>query len=179
MTTLFTLISNAASYDQHTAWLLNHLNRNLPEDAEVREAAAEVLADPIPEFRKQPGGLVKIGEHVVGNARGAGYFDGKVGRWPEMKEEIFTALRGGAPAPAKATKKVVAPVKAKTTKAVKAPSVKKTDNGDSEDFLVCEDCGRHVSYEEGLVRIGGKRVCGKCCHARRAHVNVPNPDAID
>ena len=181
-TSLLDLISRADTFDPSTAWLLKHLNRNLPATASILKANAEVIAEPIPEFRKVPGGLVKIGEHIVGNAHGNGYLDGHVGRWPELKATVFETLLSkdvvlppvGKPlakkAPAKATVSKTIKTKTSTKKPVK-------DVGD--DYLVCECCGKRVSYEEGLVRVGGKRICGKCAHAKHGHVNKPIKNASE
>lgn len=175
-TSLLDLIARADSFDPSTAWLLKHLNRNLPATASILKAKAEVIAEPIPEFRKVPGGLVKIGEHIVGNAHGRGYLDGRVGRWPELKAEVFETLLDkdvtlppvGKPLAKKSSAKTLA--KASTPKPIKTKVSAKTVGNDFDDYLVCEECGKRVSYEEGLVRVGGKRICGKCAHKRHAHV---------
>ncbi len=183
-TSLLDLIARADSFDPSTAWLLKHLGRNLPATASILKAKAEVLSDPIPEFRRAPGGLVKVGDHVVGNAHGNGYLDGRVERWPTLKATVFETLLGkdvclppvGKPLAKKAPKAKVAK-KADAPKAVKAaarPATRKVRAAEAEgdDYLVCECCGRRVSYEEGLVRLGGKRICGKCAKAKHPRVSA-------
>ena len=94
-----------------------------------------------------------------------------------MKDFVFATLLGGeVQVPkAKAERKQPKAAKAKPVKTAARPAKAST----SGDYLVCECCGRKVPYEEGLVRLGGKRICGRCAKARTAKVNVPNPEAID
>ena len=181
-TSLLDLISRADTFDPSTAWLLKHLARNLPATASILKAKASVIADPIPEFRKAAGGLVKIADHVVGNAHGNGYLDGRVERWPTLKATVFETLLGKdvmlPPVGKPLAKKPAAKATTSKTIKTKAPA-KKTSKDMGEDYLVCECCGKRVSYEEGLVRVGGKRICGKCAHAKHGHVNKPIKDASE
>lgn len=178
MATLSDLISRADTFDPSTAWLLKHLARQLPSDAKVLKTKAEVLTDPVPDFRKVPGGLIKVGVLTIGNAHGNGYLNHLTGKWSEIKGQVMEALLSGEEPDIRVKDTIAkkAPAKATTPKSIKTKTPKAEE---SDDYLVCECCGKRVSYEEGLVRVGGKRICSKCAHAKHGHVNKPIKNASE
>lgn len=185
-TSTFTdLVKTADTLHRDTAWIVKYLARRAPADAKVWTAPASTIAEPIADFRKSStAGLIRVSDLTIGAACGQGYLNGEKGPWSEMRDKIVAAFLGGeAPAtPVRVRKaKTDAPVqdtKTETAPAAETPMKEVARPAKiSGDYLVCECCGRRVSYEEGLVRLGGKRICGKCAKAKTAHVNVPNPDA--
>lgn len=112
------LIDNAAQYDTDTAWLLNYIGKRMNPSDETLNLESEVIAEPLADFRKKTGGVLKIGENIVAAGSGKGYLNGEKGPWSEMRKTIAATLGGTLKAVPFLMKKVVADATATETAAV-------------------------------------------------------------
>jgi hypothetical protein len=77
-----------------TRWLISAIDSMKPS-AKMLKADAIVMDKAVPELRKAPGGVVKIGDVMIGNSAGMGYFNGQVGKWREIKCLVKSYVQSG------------------------------------------------------------------------------------